>query len=416
VKGLSNIQALIQTYPHSWPSTIFLPPPLPHTTMSAEIIDLTIEPFLPEYIKHHWIPLDGQPVSHLFQFTRYPPQNMVYQEYHDFSQLLHEEGVTNFDPNTLLQLGPPSSELSDKYKAAIKATSSLILSFTLVSITGNAVKLPIWVLDYWREIDRPVGYWRSWKKILVWLRDISQSDSMVGICEQVMAGLSCFPWNGSNCAVHDMELLLTTSSLSDFHLHSTLTTIFQYHDEAGNRLSDHHTFLPYNDLISIITAYEKFHTGLTGMKGSQLLEVENKIISGQIQSVAGVVYLPNHWTSIIFSFKPPRILYGDSLGSPLSDEKAVSFRQWMCHMLSRAGTQMPVDDISIYHLSTGVQRDSISCGLFALNSISCYYFPERFPTLQHGDLSLPQYRLELALDLLQKGSINHILYRTMFLH
>ena len=384
--------------------------------MSAEIIDLTIEAFLPEDIKQHWIPLDGQSVPHLFQFTRYPPQYKVYQEYKSFSQLLHEEEVTNFSPSTLLQLGPPSSELSDKYKAAIKVTSSPILSFTLVPITGHAVTLPTWVLDYWREISRPMGYRCSWKKILVWLRGISQSESMVDICKQVTAGLSCFPWDGSSCSVRDMELLLTTSSLSDFHIDSTLTKIFQTHDHTGARLSDHHTFLSYTNLNSIIAAYAELHTGQAGIKQGQLLDVENRIITGQIKTIAGVINLPGHWTSIVFSFKPPKILYGDSLGHPLSHERALSFRRWMCHMLSRAGTQMPVEDISIYGLSTGVQEDSISCGLFALNSIDRHYLSQGLPPLQHGDLSLPHYRLELALDLLQKGTVSHILHRTMVFH
>ena len=160
----------------------------------------------------------------------------------------------------------------------------------------------------------------------MWLKHNSQSESMVEICEQAMVGLSYFPWNGSNCTVHDMELLLTSSSLSDFHIDSTLTTIFQRCDHTGARLSDHHTFLPYTDLNSIIAAYEKSHTGRTEIKGRQLLDVENRIISGQIESVAGVVNLPGHCTSIVFSFKPPKIFYGDSLGDPLSSGRARSFR------------------------------------------------------------------------------------------
>lgn len=250
----------------------------------------------------------------------------------------------------------------------------------------------------------------------MWLRDTSQSESMAGICEQVMAGLSYFPWNGSSCTVRDMELLLTTSSLSDFHIDSTLKRIFQYHDLDGVRLSDHHTFLSYTDLDSIIAAYDKSHTGKTAFKRRQLLDVENRIISGGIESVAGVVSLPNHWTSIVFSFKPPKILYGDSLGHPLSPEGVHSFRRWVCHMLSRAGTQMPVDDISIYPLPTGVQKDSISCGLFSLNSISCHYFPQNFPPIQHGDSSLPHYQLQLALDLLRIGTVSYILYKMIVLH
>ena len=141
-------------------------PPSPPTTMSNEIIDLTIEAFLPEDIKQYWIPLEGHSVPHLFQFTQYPPQNMLYHDYPSFSQLLHEERVANFNPSTLLQIGPPPSKLSDKYKAAIKAASPPIHSFTLVPITGNQIRLPLWVLDYWREINCPMGYWCSWKKVL----------------------------------------------------------------------------------------------------------------------------------------------------------------------------------------------------------------------------------------------------------
>ena len=255
--------------------------------MSAEIIDLTIEVFLPEYIKQHWVPLDGHSVPHLFQFAQYPPQDMLYHEYPTFSSLLHEEGVANFNPSTLLQLGPPPSKLSDKYKAAIKATSHPIHSFTLVPVTGGPVRLPIWVPDYWREISHPMGYQYSWKKVLEWLRRISQSESMVPTCDQVMAGLSCFPWNGSNCTVHDMELLLTDSSLTDFHIENTLTNISHHHDPHGARFCDHHAFLPPFDLKSIILAYKVLRTGKPGTKQKQLLEVENRIISGNVESCRG---------------------------------------------------------------------------------------------------------------------------------
>ena len=233
---------------------------------------------------------------------------------------------------------------------------------------------------------------------------------MAEICDQVMAGLSCFPWNGSNCTVHDMELLLTDTSLSDFHIESTLTRISHHHDHTGAEVSDHHTFLPTFDLDSIVDAYKRLQTGLLGVKRAQLLEVENEIISGNIESVGGVLHLPNHWTSLVISFRPPRILYGDSLGSPMPSERVLPYKRWVSYMLSRVGTPMPVSDISVYPLATGVQTDSILCGLFALNSISHHYLPQGFPILQHGPLSLPQYRMELALELLQEGAVSHIQY------
>ena len=56
---------------------------------------------------------------------------------------------------------------------------------------------------------------------------------VVEICDSVMAGLPYFPWNGGNCTVHNMNLLLTSSSLSDFHIESTLTKISHLHDHTG---------------------------------------------------------------------------------------------------------------------------------------------------------------------------------------
>jgi len=141
--------------------------------MSSEVIDLTIEIPLPENIRQDWIPLDGQSVPHLFHFTRYPPQHMLYHIQHDFSQLLHEE-VISFDPQALLELGPPPLEISDSYQTAIKSALHPVYSFTLDPISGHSVRLPTWVLDYWREIRRAMGYRRDWKKALVWLREVSR--------------------------------------------------------------------------------------------------------------------------------------------------------------------------------------------------------------------------------------------------
>ena len=390
-----------------WQSTIPQPSLSPYTTMSSEVIDITHEVFLPNYIKQSWIPLDGLSVPHLFQFTRYPPGDVPYYDYPNLSQFVHEEGVFNFSPNTLLQLGPPPSRLSDRYTAAIKVATFPIHSFTLVPLSGHPIRLPVWVLDYWREVKRPMGYRHDWKTVLVWLRGVSQSQSMVEICHQAMAGLSCFPWNGGNCSVRDMVLLLTNSGLSDYHINFTLEKISRIHNNHyGAKVSDHHTLFPLVDIASIIDGYAQSHDGGGADRRRELLEVENRITTGHMDSVAGILHLPNHWTSLVITFKPPRILYGDSLGSPMPSKMARSFRRWVCHMLRRSGHPMPESDISIYPLPTSTQHDVISCGLFALNAIGHYYLPENFPLLAPGSLSLAQSRLELALDLLQEGAVS----------
>jgi hypothetical protein len=142
--------------------------------MSSEIIDLTVDPFLPEVIKQHWIPLDGLSVPHLFQFKQYPPPEMPYYDHSDLSQLLHKEEFSEFNFQTLLQFSPPPKILMDGYKNVIKVATSPIHSFTLIQLSGDSVKFPVWVLDYWREVGRATGYCHDWKKVLVWLRNVNK--------------------------------------------------------------------------------------------------------------------------------------------------------------------------------------------------------------------------------------------------
>ena len=66
-----------------------------------------------------------------------------------------------------LNLVPPPLEISDSYQTAIKSALHPVHSFTLDPISGHLVRLPIWVLDYWREIRCAMGYWHDWKKALV---------------------------------------------------------------------------------------------------------------------------------------------------------------------------------------------------------------------------------------------------------
>ncbi|KAF9643803.1 hypothetical protein BDM02DRAFT_3191200 [Thelephora ganbajun] len=155
--------------------------------MSSEVIDLTIETPLPEDIKQDWIPLDGLSVPHLFQFTWYPPPETVYYNYPNLSQLLHEEEVINFNPQTLLQLSPPPKHLSDSYKATIKAASSLIHSFTLVPLSGDPVRLPTWVLDYWREIRHAVGQ-------SLWLGSVTKSWQAYHVSHGMVATAQFMTW------------------------------------------------------------------------------------------------------------------------------------------------------------------------------------------------------------------------------
>ena len=165
--------------------------------------------------------------------------------------------------------------------------------------------------------------------ILIWLRGISRSKAMTEICDQVIAGLLCFPWNRANCSVHDIVSLLSDSWLSDFHINYVLTKIsHHYCNHYGVEATNNYVLLPVFNIGSIVLAYRgSVHHEHTADKGKHLLNVENSIILGHINNVAGVLHLHNHWTSLAITFKLPRIFYGDSLGNSMPSDKASSFQQ-----------------------------------------------------------------------------------------
>ena len=240
---------------------------------------------------------------------------------------------------------------------------------------------------------------------------------MIEICDQMMAGLSCFPWNDTNCSVHDMVSLLSDSWLSNFHIDYVLTKISHLHGHYVAQASSHYALLSVFDIGSIVSAYRGgAHHGRAADKGKCLLEVENKIILGHIDSVAGVLHLHNHWSSLVITFKPPRIFYDDSLGSLMPSDKASSFWQWISHMLSQSGHGIQKSDISIYPMEISVEQDPNSYGLFALNAISHHYLQQNSPLLQSDTLSLAHYQMEIALELLQEGAVSLFLYKNSLNH
>ena len=115
---------------------------------------------------------------------------------------------------------------------------------------------------------------------------------------------------------------------SDFHIDHIIMKISNcYCDRYGPEASSHHVFLSVMHLDSIVKAYRKGRvpSGDTAAKHRQLLEIENHIIQGLVDIVAGVLHLTNHWVSLVITFKPPKIIYGDSLGNSMPSIEALSF-------------------------------------------------------------------------------------------
>ena len=73
-------------------------------------------------------------------------------------------------------------------------------------------------------------------------------------------------------------------------------------------------------------------------------------------------------------------------------------------MLARSGRDIPISEISVFPLETEIQNDYDSCGLFALNAIDHHF--NNSPFLHSDVLPLAQYRMEIALGILQINTVS----------
>jgi hypothetical protein len=65
-----------------------------------------------------------------------------------------------------------------------------------------------------------------------------------------------------------------------------------------------------------------------------------------------------------------------------------------------------MSDISIFPLETGMQEDSDSCGLFALNAIGHHYLQWQFPLLEPDSISQAKAQINIALEILQDDHVS----------
>jgi hypothetical protein len=381
----------------------------------SSVIDLTwdLEDCLPPTVLTNWLPTQNKSVFHLLSFKNYPANKIKYIIPSDFSVVLHREALTNFPCSTLSQLAPPvNPKAVEDYQAAIKAAKHPVHSITLKLPVrlGNPVNVPVWIFDYWREINLATSYREQWKSALVWLESYSELTETASHCQEVLMALSFFPWSGNNVSVRDVTSLLSNhgpeSYLSDLHIDSMgkrISTLYQ--QLKGPRVSKRHIIMSVNLLGAITTFYGGKHppTKTGNTLWESLMEIENSIIQGEIDSVGGVYHLPLHWVSIIFNTQEWSILYGDPLGELLPKLERLAFTKWIQHLMYRSKGNTNSNSISIQRLPTGYQDDTTSCGLFALNALDSYYLGS--PLLSPDQVSVALARMDIALHLLQENMV-----------
>ena len=385
-------------------------------TMS-DIIDLTLENPLSPIVLRDWLPIQSKPVFHLFQFNQYPANKTGYIIPSNFDLVLHEEIAMDFQYSTLPQLGlPDSPAVSEAYQTAIKSAKKPINSVTLIPAPrfGNPVTVPTWIFDYWRNMKLAISCKEQWKDALVWLRSHAGLSKAAPYCQDILLALSFFPWSGNNASVKDITSLLSEcgpkSYLSDLHIDHMIEQTSASHGElCGPEISGRHVITSLHILGAITEFYgSRSAPSKTGNAlWNQLMEIENSIIRGNIDSIGGVYYRPLHWVSVVFNIQKWCIHYGDSLGQPLQEPECSAFTKWIKHLKYRSDQSPHNGPVPVHSLPTGHQNDSTSCGLFALNAIDHYYLGS--PLLPSDRMSLVLRWMEITLNYLHAKTVSVIL-------
>ena len=380
--------------------------------LSDDPIDLTVDPrdLLPRVIIDEWLPSEDESILFLFQqFDRYPPCPSNYIPPPNLQSTLHHNPVQAFDYGSLLKVSPPALQsFSKTYQDALKKSKYPILSVTLQPYHGDPIRLPAWIFGYWVEIRRVIDTRKQWKVALTWVQKYSALPSAGELCYNLLLGLSSFSWSRGAAYTRDITSLLSNTPgeayLSSFHIdHMIVQNKTQYEAQLGPGHTSRCIFATVDLLGAITHFYGATYVKKEGHLWNTLMEVENKIITGEVDSFSGVMHLPLHWVSIVINFQQLQILYGDSLGQKMPKHERCAYERWIGHLITRSSRTSTQSEITFDHLPTGYQEDGTSCGLFALNAISHHHLG--YPLLSPDPVALACYRMEIALHIISTMTV-----------
>ena len=258
-----------------------------------------------------------------------------------------------------------------------------------LSITPSSnIRLPLWVLDYWRKTYRIVENKDRWGSAIARLKQ-KKNQEVINLLREL-------PWNYQT---PDKELAnaLDISDLTLFCLEEWLGNAQM--DAMSAVLNDQlfsvqvqASVQPNNFFQKLLATYrfsrEKYSTDpsthflrtVADNLKSGLLPVLCTAIA--VRLTQNGVILPegqqspsNHWCALIIDTNQHTLHYGDPMGSPPPAE-LVGVMGWWLGLLFTEGFRFQTLPIT-------QQTDDISCSIFTINAITHYFIPSE-PLLLNG--------------------------------
>ncbi|KAF4617264.1 hypothetical protein D9613_005664 [Agrocybe pediades] len=351
--------------PHNQPRTCIQP--------SLSIVMATILPLEAEKIL---LPSPDLTILELVSYDL-PLQNTVFAP-STIEDFFHRSQPTGTSFSEILLLPEPSSEVlaalhrylehgtdKDQYHSVRCLHSSLFKDKTY----------PLWIISYWTRCQSVRTVRDSWRQAENYLQERLQQwkrkDFQKGITVvlQILEAFATLRWsdqlrgltgNGTE-SINSLALFASERWITGEHANQMLDLLrrkLQRKQTAAEVLST--------------WAYEKMKEGFhsqdqyeIGNSFKMLRVVGEELGSAKLDRVALLVNVNrNHWVATVIDRKERKLLYGDSLRSPMKSCMKDVFAWWIKR---HTGIEFGYGSLPITP-----QNDSFSCGIFAVNALTAF--------------------------------------------
>ncbi len=272
---------------------------------------------------------------------------------------------------------------------------------------GSAVRLPLWIITYWKEVlhlrggEGPYGAWLEAERWVIqrrtsWGPSVPKTSYL--LINNVLTMLSSLPWSANLSGFSNAESMVTLSRylsrnwLTDIHENQLLDLLrrklLRRTEGLGIELE---TTYFWRSLKSAFEQNDRegYQERRTFSRPRGIGEL---LVEGERQKLGLLVNRNNtHWVAVVVDFTVSEVLVGDSLGDDPDPELVAVINWWLaCH----STTAFSWKSLPITH-----QKDAHSCGALSWNALAHHLLPDDYPLSGHSRHDTDNLRMRALLEI-----------------
>lgn len=248
------------------------------------------------------------------------------------------------------------------------------------------IRLPLWVLEYWKIANEVREEKLLWEPAIEWLRKKKHFEA-IGLLGQ-------FPWTyqlprAMGDHVSDLALLCSERWLKDVHIDSMLEVLKDQLESGGIQASIQGVQFMWKLILTYRHSRDEYAEAPSCRfirECADKLKTTKGLVFGTAVGVlvgGDDVLLPrgdddrsNHWCAVVINPDQLTIQYGDPMGNAPPSELLDVIHWWLGLSFNTT--------FSLLNLPVTRQKDSISCAILTINALSHHFIPT-IPLLHNGE-------------------------------